>query len=199
MAACSEDMIIKVTPRDSPEQTFDLTEHTGPVLRIDLSVNGLLASSSGDGTMKIWDLAEKKCIKTLSGFSKIKSYQETEVYGELSTSLYSFNSLNFLNSRVTNNNFYSIETTVTPSFEPKSGKMMAYNQDKTIIILDTQNWTVKKTLVDETVLATNPSVRSNIVNAIKLKVSACSTFLTGSFQIQYMRVFEVWQIYCSRR
>lgn len=88
MAACSEDMTIKVTPRDDPSQAFDLTEHTGPVLRIDLSVNGLLASSSGDGTLKIWDLMKKKCIKTLPGFSKIKSYQETEAYGELTTSFY---------------------------------------------------------------------------------------------------------------
>lgn len=51
------------------------------------------------------------------------------------------------------------ETSVTPSFEPKAGKSMAYNQDKTIIILDTQNWTVKKTLVDETVFHfTNHSI-----------------------------------------
>lgn len=82
MAACSEDTTIKVTLRDDPTQSFELMEHTGPVLRIDLSVNGLLASSSGDGTIKIWDLMEKKCIKTLPGFGKIKSYQETEVYGE---------------------------------------------------------------------------------------------------------------------
>lgn len=41
---------------------------------------------------------------------------------------------------------------VTPSFEPKSGKFMAYNHDKTIIVLDTQSWTVKKALTDEKVL-----------------------------------------------
>lgn len=28
---------------------------------------------------------------------------------------------------------------------------MAYNQDKSIIIVDTQNWAVKKTLTDEKV------------------------------------------------
>lgn len=82
MAACSEDTTIKVTPDDDPTRTFELTEHTAPVLRIDLSANGLLASSSGDGTIKIWNLPEQKCVKTLSGFEKIKSYQETEVYGE---------------------------------------------------------------------------------------------------------------------
>lgn len=81
MAACSEDMTIKVTPRDKSIEAFDFSEHTGPVLRIDLSVNDLLASSSGDGTIKIWNLEEKKCIKTISGFDKIKSYQVTHVFG----------------------------------------------------------------------------------------------------------------------
>lgn len=81
MAACSEDMTIKITPRDTSIEAFELTEHTGPVLRIDLSSNGLLASSAGDGTIKIWNLGEKKCIKTIDGFDKIKSYQITQVYG----------------------------------------------------------------------------------------------------------------------
>lgn len=40
---------------------------------------------------------------------------------------------------------------MTPSFEPKYGKFMAYNHDKSIIIVDTQNWAVKKTLTDEKV------------------------------------------------
>lgn len=43
---------------------------------------------------------------------------------------------------------------VTPSFEPKFGKFMAYNQNKSVIIVDTQNWAVKKTLTDEKVCFT---------------------------------------------
>lgn len=43
---------------------------------------------------------------------------------------------------------------VTPSFEPKHGKFMAYNHNKSIIIVDTQNWAVKKTLTDEQVFIT---------------------------------------------
>lgn len=74
-------MTIKVTPQDKSIDPFEFSEHTGPVLRIDLSKNDLLASSSGDGTIKIWDLKEKKCIKTISGFDKIKSYQVTQVFG----------------------------------------------------------------------------------------------------------------------
>lgn len=81
LVACSEDMTIKVKPRDESSEPFELNEHSGPVLRIDLNKNGLLASSSGDGTIKIWNLDEKKCIKTISGFDKIKSYQITQSFG----------------------------------------------------------------------------------------------------------------------
>lgn len=100
MAACSEDMTIKVTPRDNPSQSFELAEHTGPVLRIDLSSNGLLASSSGDGTIKIWNLEEKKCIKTIAGFEQIKTYQVTQLYGKQFNQCFvnvvsEINSLNF--------------------------------------------------------------------------------------------------------
>lgn len=70
-----------MTPRNTSIEPFELNEHTGPVLRIDLNSNDLLASSSGDGTIKIWNLEEKQCIKTIPGFDKIKSYQITQVYG----------------------------------------------------------------------------------------------------------------------
>lgn len=74
-------MTIKVVPRDKSTEFFELAEHEGPVLRIDLSA-GLLASASGDGTIKIWNLDERKVIKTITGLDKIKSYQITNQYGE---------------------------------------------------------------------------------------------------------------------
>lgn len=40
---------------------------------------------------------------------------------------------------------------MTPSFEPKNGKFMAYNNKKCIEIVDTTNWEIKKTLIDENV------------------------------------------------
>lgn len=40
---------------------------------------------------------------------------------------------------------------MTPSFEPKRGKFMAYNKDKEIVIVDTSSWEVKKKLSDENV------------------------------------------------
>lgn len=82
IAACSEDMTIKVEPRDKSSEFFELCEHEGPVLRIDLSQKDLLASSSGDGTIQIWNLIEKTLIKTLSGFDKVKSHQITDEFGE---------------------------------------------------------------------------------------------------------------------
>lgn len=75
-------MTIKVVPRDKSTEFFEFSEHEGPVLRIDLSRNGLLASSSGDGTIKIWQLDERKLVKTLTGFDKVKSYEATEVFGK---------------------------------------------------------------------------------------------------------------------
>lgn len=136
-------MTIKVTPKDKSIEPFELNEHSGPVLRIDLSANGLLASSSGDGTIKIWNLDEQKCIKTIAGFDKIKSYQETEVFGR-NFCMIRWNECHSLMI------FFFLET-VTPSFEPKHGKFMAYNQDKNVIIVDTKNWAVQKTLSDEKV------------------------------------------------
>lgn len=75
-------MLIKVKPNVDNSEPFELKEHEGPVLRIDLSVNGLLASYSGDGTIKIWNLEERKAIKTIEGFTKIKSHIMTDRYGE---------------------------------------------------------------------------------------------------------------------
>lgn len=81
IAACSEDMTIKVKDTSISSEEFEFTEHTGPVLRIALNLANLLASSSGDGTIKIWNLEERKCIKTIGGLDIIKSYQMSFAYG----------------------------------------------------------------------------------------------------------------------
>lgn len=67
-------MIIKISYIDKSAEEFELTGHEGPILHIDLNKNDLLASSSGDGTIKIWNLIDKKVIKTISGFEKVKSF-----------------------------------------------------------------------------------------------------------------------------
>lgn len=82
IAACSEDMTIKIVPKDKSGEFFELCEHDGPVLRVDLSCKNLLASSSGDGTIKIWNLDERKSIKTIKGFDKVKSYQMANEFGK---------------------------------------------------------------------------------------------------------------------
>lgn len=74
-------MTIKVKGKTSDTEEFELVEHTGPVLRIGLSSTNLLASSSGDGTIKIWNLEQRKCIKTIGGLDIIKSYQMSFIYG----------------------------------------------------------------------------------------------------------------------
>lgn len=84
LAAGSEDTEIQVVPKDKSADVIVLKGHSGPVLAIDLSPKNLLASSSGDGTIKIWDLQDKKEIKSLSGFELIKSFEGATVFCKLS-------------------------------------------------------------------------------------------------------------------
>lgn len=69
---------------------------------------------------------------------------------------------------------------------------MAYNQDKNIIILDTQNWTVKKTLADEKVICLAHKLFRGILYCVVVGR------ILESLQIQCVFVFEMWQIYCGR-
>lgn len=81
IAAGSEDTIIKVVPVDKSDEFFELLGHDGPILKIDTSPKGLLASSSGDGTIKIWDLKERKEIKTIKGFEQATSFYNAKSFG----------------------------------------------------------------------------------------------------------------------
>lgn len=81
VAAGSEDTHIKVYVNDQ-ESLVELLGHTGPILGLDISPGGWLASASGDTTVRIWDIAEQKVLKTLEGFPKVKSFEMAECYGE---------------------------------------------------------------------------------------------------------------------
>ncbi|KAJ6644470.1 WD repeat and HMG-box DNA-binding protein 1 [Pseudolycoriella hygida] len=80
IAAGSEDTVIKVVPVDKSEEFFELTGHEGPILKIDTSPKGLLASSSGDGTIRIWDLKERKEIKVIKGFETASSFYNAKTF-----------------------------------------------------------------------------------------------------------------------
>lgn len=82
VAAGSEDTNIKVHLNEE-EKVVELTGHTGPILGIDICTAGWLVSASGDGTVRIWDIAEQKVLKTLEGFPKAKSFELAECYGKL--------------------------------------------------------------------------------------------------------------------
>lgn len=81
IAAGSEDTVIKVVPVDKSEEFFELTGHEGPILKIDTSPKGLLASASGDGTIRIWDLNERKEVKIIRGFEKATSFYNAKTFG----------------------------------------------------------------------------------------------------------------------
>lgn len=84
IAAGSEDTIIKVVPVDKSDEFFELTGHDGPILKIDTSPKGLLASSSGDGTIRIWDLKERKEVKVIKGFETATSFYNAKSFGKFS-------------------------------------------------------------------------------------------------------------------
>lgn len=65
---------------------------------------------------------------------------------------------------------------------------MAYNQDKSIIIVDTQDWTVKKTLTDEKVTLFS-------ANLLALYSTRCYSLFTVEIKIQCLLLLEMWQIY----
>jgi chromosome transmission fidelity protein 4 len=85
-------MMIKVVRLDKSEESFELVGHEGPVLQIDLGENmssKYLASSSGDGTIKIWDLTEKKAFKTIDGLPKVNSFDGAKCLCRFFTTVFS--------------------------------------------------------------------------------------------------------------
>uniref|UniRef100_A0A0K8V9W1 WD repeat and HMG-box DNA-binding protein 1 n=1 Tax=Bactrocera latifrons TaxID=174628 RepID=A0A0K8V9W1_BACLA len=120
VAAGSDDTNIKVLRSDDCKSEFHLQGHSGPVLGIDICNKGeLLASISGDGNLKIWNLAESGTeVKSISGLPKANSFENAVHFG-------------------------------TPCFEPQSSKSLAYVLGKEIIVLNTDTWEVKFTLSDE--------------------------------------------------
>lgn len=81
VAAGSEDTTIKVHVNEL-EKVVDLLGHSGPILGLDITPGNWLVSASGDGTVRIWDIAEQKVLKTLDGYPKVKSLELAECYGE---------------------------------------------------------------------------------------------------------------------
>lgn len=77
-----------------------------------------LASSAGDGTIRIWDLKENvkntKPVKVIEGFPKYNEFSAATVFS-------------------------------TPSFDPQ-GKLLAYPKDKSIVVLDMNTFETKFSL-----------------------------------------------------
>lgn len=79
IAAGSEDTTIKVTIRENSEE-IDLSGHSGPILALDVSPEGFLASSSGDGSLRIWKLDDQSVVKKIEGFPLVKTISLAEGY-----------------------------------------------------------------------------------------------------------------------
>jgi len=76
LASCSDDYTCKVWSLDSERCVFDFADHQKEIYTIKWSPTGpgtenptlplLLASASYDATVKLWDVAEGRCVRTLA-------------------------------------------------------------------------------------------------------------------------------------
>lgn len=142
LAIGTEDMIIQVLRKDLAEDIFELIGHSGPILSIDVSPKNHLASSSGDGSIKVWNLETKKNIETFTGLETTKSFNNARTYCKEVINVYFlifyFNTL-----------LHSLKA--TPTFEPKTGKYLAYPKSREIIVMDTLDWSTSFVLADKNV------------------------------------------------
>ncbi|XP_049291296.1 WD repeat and HMG-box DNA-binding protein 1 [Anopheles funestus] len=115
IVAGSEDATIKVLSLDDGEQ-FELENLGGPVLSIDVSKRDLLAASTGDGKIHVWDMKTKELKKTIEGLPKVKSFEGVMQFS-------------------------------SPSFDPKTGALLAYPNEKEVVVLSTSSWEVVKKYV----------------------------------------------------
>lgn len=73
--------MIKVQKRETTDEFLQLTGHEGPILSIDISSKNMLASSSGDGKIKVWNLEDAgKVIKTIEGLEKVNEFSRATVF-----------------------------------------------------------------------------------------------------------------------
>lgn len=86
----------------------------------------------------------------------------------------------------------------TPSFEPKNGKQLAYNQGKSIMIVNTTTWVVENELTDEKVILV-PLICSLFFCSSVLHgfIVLLFNFLVEKVKIQYLRIFKMRKIYCG--
>lgn len=81
MAAGCEESIIKVKKLSDKDDFIELKGHSGPILSIDLNTrSNQLASSAGDGTIRVWNLDSKELLKTFDKFtSKVDNFSDAKI------------------------------------------------------------------------------------------------------------------------
>ncbi|CAG9804650.1 unnamed protein product [Chironomus riparius] len=78
IVAGSEDHTIKARKFSDPDTTIELKGHTGPIFQIAINDKNHIASSSGDGTIKVWNLETQQVVKTYDGFEKFDKFNKSK-------------------------------------------------------------------------------------------------------------------------
>ncbi|XP_025602291.2 WD repeat and HMG-box DNA-binding protein 1 [Athalia rosae] len=104
------DMQIQVSNYKTSD-TFELVGHTGPILGLSLDPKEeYVASSSTDGSIRVWDIKQKKVV---------------HIWNDIVPK---------------GNSFFTSRTRGMPSFECKDGKILAYPLGKEVVIVQRTSW-----------------------------------------------------------
>jgi WD40 repeat protein len=132
-----------------------LIDHTDYIRLVKFSPNGkIIASCSGDNTIKLWDYYSGNCIKTLIGHIKIKSI-DFSPNGQIIVSCSEDHTIKLWDINSINHNNVCIKTlyghnncVMVIKFSPDGRNIVSGSQDKTIKLWDYSIGKCIKTLYD---------------------------------------------------
>lgn len=80
IAVVSEDMEVKVIDVADSGNCYSFTGLSGPPLSVALSYNAkMLAVSSGDGFLRVWQVNTQELLKEISGLPKYNSFMNAKL------------------------------------------------------------------------------------------------------------------------
>lgn len=133
IAVVSEDMEVRVIDVTDTTNIHSFTGLSGPPLSVALSHDAkMIAVTSGDGFLRIWQVENQELQKEIDGFPKVNSFMNANVL-----CMYSHNSLQF--------HWYAL-ILARIDFHPSSNLQLAYPLDKSVFVLNTTDWSEKFSL-----------------------------------------------------
>lgn len=127
IAVVSEDMDVKVTDVTESGNCFSFTGLSGPPLSVALSINAkMLAVSSGDGFLRVWQVDSQQLLKEINGLPKYNSFTNAKLLCMSTTTVFCF--------------VITVAIVARMDFHPTSDSHLAYPSDNSVVVLNTTDW-----------------------------------------------------------